>query len=242
MITQSKSAAGAAAARDAVAASRPTGMRAHFNPLLVDISSRNAIKSAEAHLEPRGNAPSRACRKIVVWRSARSRQPASSCTLGSCAAANDASNTTLHACGLAPRRVQPSNGTQNHHRVPCGAWPCATRRRTTRRRALLPGVAEGAVHLNALQIGEDHLALTAPPVARLRDGQVARGARRLRRLAGHDAHGHRARHPRAARQAVRERLAGARGREHRQGPGRSRTPRPRVARASRPSPTTRAAR
>ena len=54
--------------------------------------------------------------------------------------ANDASNTTLHACcPRATPRVQPSTGTQNHHVCRLEPRPCATRRRTMRTRACCRG-------------------------------------------------------------------------------------------------------
>ena len=150
MITQSKSAAGAAAL-ETLCGQSPEGMRAHFNPLLVDISSRNAIKSAEAISSLVVTSESRVP-KIVVWRT-RDHDNRIQLHSGILRSPNDASNTTLHACGLAPRRVQPSNGTQNHT---VAVWSLAVRNTTPHDAAttLLPGVAEGAVHLNALQSGK----------------------------------------------------------------------------------------
>ena len=150
MITQSKSAAGAAAL-ETLCGQSPEGMRAHFNPLLADISSRNAIKSAEAISSLVVTSEARVP-KIVVWR-ARNHENAIQLHAGLIRSPNDVSNTTLHACSLAPRRVQPSNGTQNHT---VAIWSLAVRNTTPHDAAttLLPSVAEGAVHLNALQSGK----------------------------------------------------------------------------------------
>ena len=150
MITQSKSAAGAAAL-ETLCGQSPEGMRAHFNPLLADISSRNAIKSAEAISSLVVTSEARVP-KIVVWR-ARNHDNHIQLHSGLIRSPNDVSNTTLHACSLAPRRVQPSNGTQNHT---VAIWSLAVRNTTPHDAAttLLPSVAEGAVHLNTLQSGK----------------------------------------------------------------------------------------
>jgi len=150
MITQSKSAAGAAAL-ETLCGQSPEGMRAHFNPLLADISSRNAIKSAEAISSLVVTSEARVP-KIIVWR-ARNHENRIQLHAGLVRSPNDVSNTTLHACSLAPRRVQPSNGTQNHT---VAIWSLAVRNTTPHDAAtsLLPSVAEGAVHLNALQSGK----------------------------------------------------------------------------------------
>jgi hypothetical protein len=150
MITQSKSAAGAAAL-ETLCGQSPEGMRAHFNPLLADISSRNAIKSAEAISSLVVTSEARVP-KIIVWR-ARNHDNTIQLHSGLIRSPNDVSNTTLHACSLAPRRVQPSNGTQNHT---VAIWSLAVRNTTPHDAAttLLPSVAEGAVHLNALQSGK----------------------------------------------------------------------------------------
>ena len=154
MITQSKSAA-SAAALDTLCGQTPEGMRVNFNPLLLDISSKNAIKSAEAisslvvTSEPR-------VPKIIVWR-ARDAENHIQLHAGIIRSPNDASNSTLHACGVAPSHVLPLKGKRNHT-VPI--WSLAVRNTTPHdlTTTMLPGVTEGAkLRLNTLATACTHL-------------------------------------------------------------------------------------
>ena len=145
MITQSKSAA-EGAALETLCGQTPQGTRAHFNPLLVDISSRNAIKSAEA-ISSLVVTPETRVPKILVWR-ARNHENHIKLHAGIIRSPSDASNTTIHACSLAPSYLQPSKGTRNHT---VAIWSLAVRNTTPRdsTTSLLPGVIEGAkLHLN----------------------------------------------------------------------------------------------
>ena len=139
MITQSKSAA-SAAALDTLCGQTPEGMRVNFNPLLLDISSKNAIKSAEAISSLVVTSEARVP-KIVVWR-ARDAENHIQLHAGIIRSSNDASNTTLHACGIAPSRVLPCTGKRNHT-VPI--WSLAVRNTTPHdlTTTMLPGVSEG---------------------------------------------------------------------------------------------------
>jgi len=150
MITQSKSAA-SAAALDTLCGQTPEGMRTNFNPLLLDISIKNAIKSAEAISSLVVTSESRVP-KIIVWR-ARDAENHIQLHAGIIRSPNDASNSTLHACGVAPSHVLPSKGKRNHT-VPI--WSLAVRNTTPHdlTTTMLPAVAEGAVHLQALQTGK----------------------------------------------------------------------------------------
>ena len=150
MITQSKSLASSAAA-DTLCGQAPEGIRVHTNPVLMDISGRNAVKSAEAISSLVVTSEARVP-KIVTWR-CRDKQNRIQCHVGLVRSVNDASNTTLHACRLAPRACQPLHGTANH--VVC-VWSHGVRNTTPRDQAatLLPGVMEGAQHLHALETGQ----------------------------------------------------------------------------------------
>ena len=147
LITQSKSMANSAAV-DTLLGQAPEGVRVNRNALLVDISCRNAVKSAEAISSLVVTSEARVP-KIVTWR-CRDAKNHVVCHVGLVRSPNDASNTTLHACRLAPRRCQPLNGTAND--VVC-VWSLAVRNTTPRDQptALLPGIVEGAAHLHALE-------------------------------------------------------------------------------------------
>jgi hypothetical protein len=149
MITQSKQAAGAAAV-DTLTGQAPDGALVRYNALLVDISNRNAIKSAEAISSLVVTTEARVP-KIVVWR-CRDAENGMQLHVGTVRSTNDSSNTTLHACKLAPRSVRPLDGTANHT-VP--VWSLAVRNTTPRdaQTSLLPGIMESATHLHALQSG-----------------------------------------------------------------------------------------
>ena len=150
MITQSKTLANTAAV-DTLLGQAPDGIKVHRNALLVDISCRNAVKSAEAISGLVVTSDARVP-KILTWR-CRDVRNRVQCHVGLVRSANDASNTTLHACRLAPPQCQPLHGTANH--TVC-IWSLAVRNTTPRDNstALLPGIIEGATHLHALETGQ----------------------------------------------------------------------------------------
>ena len=141
MITQSKSLANSAA-MDTLVGQAPDGIRIKRNALLVDISCKNAIKSAEAISSLVVVSEARVP-KILTWR-ARDAQNRIRCHVGLIRSVNDASNTTLHACRLGHR-------SRRNHLV-C-VWSLAVRNTTPRDNttAILPGIMEGAAHLRALE-------------------------------------------------------------------------------------------
>ena len=149
MITPSKQAAGAAAV-DTLTGQAPEGALVQHNALLVDISNRNAIKSAEAISSLVVTTEARVP-KILVWR-CRDVNNEVQLHVGAIRSPNDASNTTLHACKRAPKHCQPLNGTANHT---VAVWSLAVRNTTPRdgQTGLLPGIMESAAHLHALQSG-----------------------------------------------------------------------------------------
>jgi len=149
MITQSKQAAGAAAV-DTLTGQAPDGALVRYNALLVDISNRNAIKSAEAISSLVVTTEARVP-KILVWR-CRDANNGVQLHVGAIRSPNDASNTTLHACRCAPKHCQPLDGTANHT---VAVWSLAVRNTTPRdgQTSLLPGIMEAAAHLHALQSG-----------------------------------------------------------------------------------------
>jgi len=150
MITQSKTLANTAAV-DTLLGQAPEGVKLHRNALLVDISCRNAVKSAEA-ISSLVVTPEKRVPKILTWR-CRDVQNRVRCHVGIVRSTNDASNTTLHACRLAPKKCQPLNGTNNH--IVC-VWSLAVRNTTPRDNttALLPGIMERSMHLHALETNQ----------------------------------------------------------------------------------------
>lgn len=142
MITQSKTLANSAAV-DTLLGQAPDGVKVHRNALLVDISCRNAVKSAEAISSLVVTSEDRVP-KILTWR-CRDARNRIQCHVGIVRSANDASNTTLHACRLAPSCCQPLQGTANH--VVC-VWSLAVRNTTPRDNAtaLLPGIMVRLFH------------------------------------------------------------------------------------------------
>ena len=154
MITQSKAAATAAAA-DTLHGQTPSGARVDHDPMLLDISSRNAIRSAEA-ISSLVVTPETRVPKIVTWR-ARDHENRYRLHVGIARSPGDTANATIHACTLAPRHAQPA-AARGHATPPHIAvvWSHAIRNTTPRdsTTGLLPGVVEGAVHLHALQSGK----------------------------------------------------------------------------------------
>ena len=128
MITQSKELASSAAV-ETLSGQAPPGFHAGANAILVDISSRNAVRSAEALSGLVVTTPNRVP-QIVSWR-CRDHTNRLRCHVGVVRSKADASNTTLHACS-SPTRTSSRERTT---RCAFGATACATRRRTTRTRA-----------------------------------------------------------------------------------------------------------
>ena len=144
MITQSKELASSAAV-DTLSGQAPQGFHATSNSILVDISSRNAVRSAEALSGLVVTTPERVP-KIVSWR-CRDHTNRLKCHVGVVRSTADASNTTLHACSLAKPHFQP----RENHQV--SVWSHGVRNTTPHdaHTSLLPGVAEGALHLHCLE-------------------------------------------------------------------------------------------
>jgi hypothetical protein len=142
MITQSKTLANSAA-MDTLVGQAPDGVRIQRNALLVDISCKNAIRSAEAISSLVVVSETRVP-KILTWR-ARDAHNRIRCHVGLIRSVNDSSNTTLHACRLG----YPSS---RHNHLVC-VWSLAVRNTTPRDNttAILPGIMEGAAHLRALE-------------------------------------------------------------------------------------------
>ena len=111
----------------------------------MDISSRNAVRSAEALSGLVVTTPERVP-QIISWR-CRDHTNRLRCHVGVVRSKADASNTTLHACSLAHSRLQP----RENHQV-C-VWSHGVRNTTPHdaHTSLLPGVAEGALHLHCLE-------------------------------------------------------------------------------------------
>jgi len=151
MITQSKELASSAAV-ETLSGQAPPGFHANFNSILVDISSRNAVRSAEALSGLVVTTPERVP-QVVSWR-CRDHANRLRCHVGVARSKADASNTTLHACSLASPHLQP----RENHQV-C-VWSHGVRNTTPHdaHTSLLPGVAEGALHLHCLETMRDQFA------------------------------------------------------------------------------------
>lgn len=141
MITQSKQLANSAAV-DTLSGQAPAGFLGGTNSVLVDISSRNAVRSAEALSGLVVTTPERVP-QIISWRS-RDHKNKLKTHVGVVRSTADASNTTLHACSVS------SVCAQNHHVC---VWSHAVRNTTPydANTSLLPGIAEGALHLHCLE-------------------------------------------------------------------------------------------
>ena len=217
MITQSRALANQASV-ETLTGQAPPGFNSERNALLVDISTRNAVKSAEA-LSGAGGHDARARAQDRDVALPQRRGPAT------------------HAHGpraLVVRRVQHHRPRRAHAPARCrrraatprwsGRSPCATRRRTTRPPASCPAWSRDRAP------GRGRL--RQAPAAQQRHYDGARGeaikqrrSARVRRRAGRDAHGRRARLHRAcaprlvvgesqlrAGRAIAEACARARGR------------------------------
>ena len=136
MITQSKALANQASIQTLMGQA-PAGFDAERNKLLVNISSTNAVKSAEALSSLVVTTPERVPR-IVTWR-CRNKEGKMAVHTGLVRSQSDASNTTLHAVTMPEPGVQEPSG---HHVV---LWSMAVRNSTPHdaSTSLMPGVVEG---------------------------------------------------------------------------------------------------
>jgi len=139
MITQSKALANQASIQT-LTGQAPAGFDVERNALLVNISSANAVKSAEA-LSSLVVTTAERVPKIVTWR-CRGADGKVGVHTGLARSQADASNTTLHAVAMPPSEAQEASG---HHAV---LWSLAVRNTTPHdaSTSLVPGVAEGLAH------------------------------------------------------------------------------------------------
>lgn len=147
MITQSKSIANQASVQT-LTGQAPPGFSSDRNALLVDISTRNAVKSAEALAGLVITSGDRVP-KVVAW---RCRNPEGRLVVhtGIARSASDASNTTIHAASMAPAHTQESTG---HTAV---VWSMAVRNSTPfdLTTTLVPSIVEGILHVEAVKTGK----------------------------------------------------------------------------------------
>jgi len=147
MITQSRALANQASV-ETLTGQAPPGFNSERNALLVDISARNAVRSAEALSGLVVTTPERVP-KIVSWR-CRNGEGRLRTHTGLVRSASDASNTTIHATRMPAAHLQEPSG---HTKV---FWSLAVRNATPHdaSTSLVPGVAEGVAHLHALASGK----------------------------------------------------------------------------------------
>ena len=147
MITQSKAIANEASVQTLMGQA-PSGFSSERNALLVDISTRNAVRSAEA-LSGLVITSGERVPKIVSWR-CRNAEGRLRVHTGIARSPSDASNTTIHAAELAPEGVQEATG---HSAI---VWSLAVRNATPFDAAttLVPGVVEGLLHHRAVDMGK----------------------------------------------------------------------------------------
>jgi hypothetical protein len=147
MITQSKAIANEASVQT-LTGQAPPGFSSERNALLVDISTRNAVRSAEA-LSGLVITSEQRVPKVVSWR-CRTAEGKLRVHTGLVRSSTDASNTTIHAAQLAPEHVQESTG---HTAI---VWSLAVRNATPfdASTSLVPGVVEGLVHHRAVELGK----------------------------------------------------------------------------------------
>ena len=144
MITQSKALANQASIQT-LTGQAPKGFDVERNALLVNISSINAVKSAEALSSLVVTGPDRVP-KVVTWRCRDSGGKLVVHT-GIARSQQDASNTTIHAVGLPPPNLQEPSGH-------CAAvWSLAVRNATPHdaSTSLVPGVVEGIAHCHLVE-------------------------------------------------------------------------------------------
>jgi hypothetical protein len=144
MITQSKAIANEASVQT-LTGQAPPGFSSERNALLVDISTRNAVKSAEA-LSGLVITSEERVPRIVAWR-CRALNGKLRVHTGLVRSSTDASNTTIHAAGMPPEWLQEETG---HTAV---VWSLAVRNATPydATSTLAPGVVEGIVHQAAIE-------------------------------------------------------------------------------------------
>lgn len=147
MITQSRSLANQASV-ETLTGQAPPGFNSVRNALLVDISARNAFKSAEALSALVVTTPERVP-KIVTWR-CRNAQNRLQTHTGLVRSSSDASNTTVHAIRMPVAELQEPSG---HTKV---FWSLAIRNATPHdaSTSLVPGIVEGVSHLHAVSTGQ----------------------------------------------------------------------------------------
>lgn len=144
MITQSKAIANEASVQT-LTGQAPPGFSSERNALLVDISTRNAVRSAEA-LSGLVITSEERVPRIVAWR-CRALNGKLRVYTGLVRSSTDASNTTIHAAGMPPEWLQEETG---HTAV---VWSLAVRNATPydATSTLAPGVVEGIVHQAAIE-------------------------------------------------------------------------------------------
>jgi hypothetical protein len=146
MITQSRNLANQASVAT-LTGQAPPGFNSERNALLLDISTRNAVRSAEALSGLVVTTPERVP-KIVTWR-CRNAEGRLRMHTGLVRSSSDASNTTVHAVRLPPPRLQEATG---HTKT---VWSLAIRNATPHdaSTSLVPGIVEGITHLHAATSG-----------------------------------------------------------------------------------------
>jgi len=147
MITQSRNLANQASVAT-LTGQAPPGFNSERNALLLDISTRNAVRSAEALSGLVVTTPERVP-KIVTWR-CRNAEGRLRMHTGLVRSSSDASNTTVHAVRLPPPRLQEATG---HTKT---VWSLAIRNATPHdaSTSLVPGIVEGITHLHAATSGK----------------------------------------------------------------------------------------
>tara|TARA_B100001057_G_scaffold363953_2_gene366698 strand:- start:6333 stop:9233 length:2901 start_codon:yes stop_codon:yes gene_type:complete len=147
MITQSRTLANQASVAT-LTGQAPPGFNSERNALLLDISTRNAVKSAEALSGLVVTAPERVP-KVVTWRCRNAKGQLKAHT-GLVRSSSDASNVTVHAVRMPPTHLQEATG---HHKV---VWSLAIRNATPHdaSTSLVPGIVEGIAHLHAIASGK----------------------------------------------------------------------------------------
>ncbi len=147
MITQSRTLANQASVAT-LTGQAPPGFNSERNALLLDISTRNAVKSAEALSGLVVTAPERVP-KVVTWRCRNAKGQLKAHT-GLARSSSDASNVTVHAVRMPPTHLQEATG---HHKV---VWSLAIRNATPHdaSTSLVPGIVEGIAHLHAIASGK----------------------------------------------------------------------------------------
>lgn len=150
LITQSRHAALTAAVESVSSQTSklPSGREICDNPLLMTVSTENAVRSAKAVssliVATREHTP-----RIVAWRSRCDDYASMRTHMSVLRSPEDAAHTSIHACTIAPVVVQPQGGLQNHT---VAVWSHAVRNVTPINAAttIIPGVMEGHAHAAAV--------------------------------------------------------------------------------------------